>query len=78
MLYLQIGAFARRENALAARSRAATVLGMPLERIQLHSDEGALFKVLAGPFSQRADALAAADKLRQLTELRPVPARRAR
>lgn len=74
VLYLQIGAFALRDNALAARSRAAAVLGVPAERIQLRSGEGSLFKVLAGPFTQRADALAAADKLRQSTDLRPVPA----
>ena len=73
LLYLQIGAFAQRDNALTARSRAAAVLGMPLESIQLRSGEGTLFKVLAGPYAQRADALAAADKLRQSTDLRPVP-----
>ncbi len=74
VLYLQIGAFAQRENALAARSRTAAVLGLPLERIQLRSGEGALVKVLAGPYAQRADALAAAEKLRLSTDLRPVPA----
>ena len=74
VLYLQIGAFAQRENALAARSRAAAVLGLPLDRVQLRSGEGTLVKVLAGPYAQRADALAAAEKLRQSTDLRPVPA----
>jgi cell division septation protein DedD len=59
---------------LAARSRAAAVLGIPVERIQLRPGEGALIRVLAGPFSQRAEALAAADRIRQTTDLRPVPA----
>ncbi len=49
-LYLQIGAFGQRDNALAARSRAAAVLGIPVERIQLRPGEGALIRVLAGPF----------------------------
>ncbi len=71
-LYLQIGAFAVRENALSARASAAATLGLPAQRFVLQP-AGRLVKVLLGPFAQRADAQTAADRLAQASGQRPVP-----
>jgi rare lipoprotein A len=71
-LFLQIGAFGQSDNAQAARLRAALALGVPPERLQVQS-AGALFRVLAGPYSQRDAALADAERVRVATGLRPVP-----
>ena len=38
--------------------------------------EGGMFKVQAGPYRQRADALAAAERVRQATDFRPFPVTR--
>ncbi|MCX7275037.1 MAG: SPOR domain-containing protein [Burkholderiales bacterium] len=71
-LFPQIGAFGQSDNAQAARLRAALALGVPPERLQVQS-AGALFRVLAGPYSQRDEALADAERVRLATGLRPVP-----
>ena len=65
--FLQLGAFASRTNAEAARSRIAALLdGLPIELV----DERGLFKLLAGPFGTR-DAAQLAERIGQATGSRP-------
>ena len=72
LVYLQLGAFGSRENAEAARSRLSRQLDgltQPIDVLQ----EGALFKVRTGPFVQREEALAAAERIRLATDYRAFP-----
>jgi rare lipoprotein A len=69
--YIQVGAFSRRENAVAARERAAAALGVPPEALQLQ--EATLYRVVAGPFAQPTESAAAAEKIRAATGLQAVP-----
>ncbi len=69
-VYLQLGAFTSREAAESSRARIARDLDGVVGGVEVRR-EGALFKVHAGPYSARADALAAAERIRQLTAVKP-------
>jgi rare lipoprotein A len=71
-IWLQLGAFSQQERALAARERAASLLGLPPVQLPLQP-AGALWRVLAGPYASRGDAVSAAERLRQGTDLQPIP-----
>jgi hypothetical protein len=60
------------ERALAARERAATVLGISPAQMPLQP-AGALWRVFAGPYPSRGDAVSAGERLRQGTDLQPIP-----
>ncbi|HYF60727.1 MAG TPA: septal ring lytic transglycosylase RlpA family protein [Burkholderiaceae bacterium] len=69
--WLQLGAFASRENAEAARVRAARELpwlAMPIEVVA--AADG--WRVQVGPWTQREDARAAADRIASGSSFRPV------
>lgn len=63
-LWLQIGAFSSAENAEAFRARAAASLPWLLEPIQVSSREG-MHRVRLGPYRNRDEATAIADKVRE-------------
>ena len=69
-VYLQLGAFTSREAAESSRARIARDLEGVVDGVEVRR-EGALFKVHAGPYAARADALAAAERIRQLTAVKP-------
>lgn len=66
--WLQLGAFRQHDGArvLQQRLRAEAAALLPAVRI---ADEASLFRVLGGPFASRAQAEAAAARLRELTGL---------
>lgn len=63
--YLQLGAFGSRSNADSARRDWAAKLGALGESLLVREENG-LFKVLAGPFAQAAQAAHAAERVRSL------------
>jgi rare lipoprotein A len=68
--WLQLGAFGSPDNAHAARERFGrqiTGLGAPLDVVS----DGGLYKLQAGPWPTREAALAAAERVRAMTELKP-------
>lgn len=68
--WLQFGAFSSLENARSAMTHLARrldFLGVAFDIRQ----EGAMYKVQAGPWSRREDAAAAAGRVRARTDLRP-------
>ncbi len=71
-VWLQMGVFAQQERALAIRERAAAVLGQPAAGIRLQPADDR-WRVLAGPFGSRADAVAAGERLREATGLQAIP-----
>jgi len=70
-IYLQLGAFSTRAAAESARARYSRDLAGLLKEIEVRQ-EGALFKLHAGPYTARADALAAAQQVERTAALRPV------
>lgn len=68
--YLQLGAFARAENAEAVRSRLARVIGNlgSLEVVQ----GGTVHRLFSGPFASRQAALQAAQALPVALALKPI------
>ncbi len=69
-LWLQIGAFRSRDGAEALQQRALRdTTALPGVAV---FDEAGLFRVQAGPFGNRADALDAAERLRRVLGLAPV------
>jgi rare lipoprotein A len=68
--WLQLAAFSSRENADSARARLANQIGPLSSRIEV-LQEGAMFKLLAGPYSGREQASAAAQRIEQATQSRP-------
>jgi len=63
-LWLQLGAFTSAENAQAFRERAASSLTWILEPIEVTSRDG-LWRVRLGPYKNREEAVAIADKVRE-------------
>lgn len=55
--------------------RLARQLDWLAERIEVRAD-GGMFKVQAGPYAQRDDALAAAERVRLQTGFKPFPVAR--
>ncbi len=70
-VFLQFGAYSSRASAESARARLSRDLAGLVKDIEVRQ-EGALFKVHAGPFPGRADALAAAQRVEQAGTSRPV------
>jgi rare lipoprotein A len=68
--YLQLGAFARAENAEAVRSRVARLIGNlgSLEVVQ----GGTVHRLFSGPFATRQAAMQAAQALPQALALKPL------
>jgi rare lipoprotein A len=62
-VYLQLGAFSSREAADALRVRIGRSIDGQVPGVEVRQD-GALFKVFAGPYRSRADAQAGAERLR--------------
>jgi len=63
-LWLQLGAFSSADNAEAFRVRAAASLPWMLEPLQVSSRDG-LHRVRLGPYRNRNEAAAIADKVRE-------------
>lgn len=68
--YLQLGAFSQALNAEAARSRLANDAAQSLPPLEV-AQAGAVFKIFSGPFSSRSDAAIAAQKLGEVSGLKP-------
>ena len=71
-IWLQIGVFLQQDRALAVRDRGAAALGAVAPGVLAHPAEGR-WRVLAGPWRSRADALAAGERLRESTGLQAIP-----
>jgi len=67
--YLQLGAFGEAANAEAARSRLMQNWDNSLPPLQV-SNVGVFFRLHSGPFSSRAEAANAAQKLQSLSEIK--------
>jgi len=68
--WLQLGAFGSLENARSAVTQLVRRLDWLGEALDIRQ-EGALYKVQAGPWTRREHANAAAERIRAATELRP-------
>ena len=73
--FLQLAAFATRENAETSRARLARDLDWLADRLQVRQEDG-MFKVHAGPYRQRDEALSEAERIRQATAFKPFPVAR--
>jgi len=71
-IWLQMGAFSQAERAQVARDRGAAALGLPADRLVVQPASG-LWRLLAGPYGSRGEAMAAAERVRQATDLAPIP-----
>jgi len=69
-IYLQLGAFADRDNAENFRARLALEIATLDRPAELYRKDG-LFRLHVGPYRTRAEAVAAADRLRDALDLRP-------
>jgi rare lipoprotein A len=69
-LWLQLGAFSSPENAETFRVRAAASLPWMLEPIQVSARDG-LYRVRLGPYRNREEAVAIADKVRESLGFEP-------
>lgn len=74
-LFLQFGALSSAEGAQALRDRIAREFDWLAGRLLVQLD-GSLYKVHAGPWSNRDEALAAAQRVRGASEHRPFPVSR--
>ena len=74
-LFLQFGALSSAEGAQALRDRIAREFDWLAGRLLVQLDSG-LYKVHAGPWSNRDEALAAAQRVRGASEHRPFPVSR--
>lgn len=70
-IYLQLGAFANRDNADALKGRLARELDDLGERLVVSSGRG-IYRVSLGPWADQAEARRAAERLRQTFELKSV------
>ena len=68
--WLQLGAFSTREAAETFRERVARELSWNLEPVQVQSRD-ALYRVRLGPYRNREEALAIAEKARQTLGFHP-------
>ncbi len=69
-VYLQLGAYTTRSAAQSAAERLQRELGSLLRTIEVHQ-EGSLFKLHAGPYPGRSEALGAAQRIAQTSALKP-------
>lgn len=70
-VYLQVASFSARENAEALRARLALELGWLTQPLAIVARDG-LFRLRAGPFDDRAQALAAATRIRESLDVAPM------
>lgn len=68
-IYLQLGAFAERDNAEAFRARLALELAVLDRPAEVYRKDG-LFRLHVGPYRTRAEANADAEKLKEALDLR--------
>lgn len=68
--FLQLAAFTSRESAEASRERLVRELAWLADRLVVR-EEGAMFKVHAGPYLAREEALAQAQRIREATGYQP-------
>lgn len=73
--FLQLAAFANPETAESSRARLARELAWLGDRLQVRQ-EGGLYKIQAGPYRGRDEAVSEADRIRQSSDLRPFPVAR--
>jgi peptidoglycan lytic transglycosylase len=69
-LYVQLAAFSARENAESFRARAALELAALDRPIEIYRKDG-LFRLHVGPYRSRAEASAAAERLKDSLDVRP-------
>jgi rare lipoprotein A len=69
--WVQLGAFRQREGAAAFQRRVAGALEWLSPRLTVH-DDARLFRLQAGPYASRDDALGAAEIIRGALQLVPV------
>ena len=69
-VYLQLAAFSARENAETFRARAALELASLDRPIEIYRKDG-LFRLHVGPYRSRAEASAAAERLKESLDVRP-------
>jgi rare lipoprotein A len=69
-VYLQLAAFSARENAETFRARAALELASLDRPIEIYRKDG-LFRLHVGPYRSRAEASAAAERLKDSLDVRP-------
>jgi rare lipoprotein A len=69
-IYVQLGAFAVRDNAEAFRARAMHQLAWLNETIQMNNG-GGLYRLQLGPYRDRAEAERVAARIRESMELKP-------
>jgi rare lipoprotein A len=73
-VYLQLGAFASRENADVFRDRVAGQLAWLASALRIESVDG-LHRVRAGPYRDRIEALAVSGHIRDALEVTPIVVR---
>jgi rare lipoprotein A len=69
-LYVQLAAFSARDNAESFRARAALELASLDRPIEIYRKDG-LFRLHVGPYRTRAEAAAAAERLKDALDVRP-------
>jgi rare lipoprotein A len=69
-LYVQLAAFSARENAESFRARAALELASLDRPIEIYRKDG-LFRLHLGPYRSRAEASAAAERVKDTLDVRP-------
>jgi rare lipoprotein A len=69
-IYLQLGAFSDRDNAESFRARLALETATFDRPPEVYRKDG-LYRLHVGPYRTRAEALAAADRLREALDVRP-------
>jgi rare lipoprotein A len=69
-IYLQLGAFAERDNAENFRARLALELAVLDRPAEVYRKDG-LFRLHVGPYRTRAEASAEAEKLKEALDVRP-------
>jgi len=69
-IYLQLGAFSDRDNAENFRARLALETATLDRPPEVYRKDG-LYRLHVGPYRTRAEALAAADRLREALDVRP-------
>jgi rare lipoprotein A len=69
-LYVQLAAFSARENAETFRARAALELASLDRPIEIYRKDG-LFRLHVGPYRSRAEASAAAERLKDTLDVKP-------
>jgi rare lipoprotein A len=69
-LYVQLAAFSARENAESFRARAALELASLDRPIEIYRKDG-LFRLHVGPYRSRAEASAAAERLKDTLDVKP-------